>query len=104
MKISHIELRHIIRKTLLESFGPSADDWYEFKKMALAGNNIGCARWIENVLDKMNGTTRQNRNTKKLSYILELEDVYMLIDYAKNKNVAEADLQKEFDVLLGARK
>lgn len=103
MKLPKRELRHIIRKILIESFTPNAQDWYDFQKMARAGNDIGCARWMENILDKMNGTSPSTRHRVKLRYILELEDVYELIDYAKNKTVTDIELQSKFNALIGAR-
>ena len=103
MKITKRQLKQIIRKTITEAFDLKDYDWYDFQKMARAGNDIGCARWIENTLDKMNGSSPSTRNRVKLRYILEIEDVYELIDYAKNKNVTEIELQAKFNALIGAR-
>ena len=103
MRITKNKLSRIIRRVIAESYIMQPDDWYEFQKMARAGTDIGCARWIENALDKMNGSSPYTRNRVKLRYILELEDVYELIDYAKNKGITEIELQAKFDVLIGAR-
>jgi hypothetical protein len=103
MKITKRQLKKIIRKTISESFEIGDHDWYDFQKMARAGNDIGCAKWIENKLDKLNGSSPPTRSRVRLKYILELEDVYELIDYAKNKTVTELELQAKFNELIGTR-
>lgn len=103
MRITKNNLKRIIRRVIAETYIIQPDDWYEFQKMASARNDIGCARWMENTLDKMNGSSPSTRNRVKLRYILEIEDVYELIDYAKNKNITEIELQAKFDALIGVR-
>ena len=103
MIIKKGQLKQIIHKAISEAFDLKGYDWYDFQKMARAGNDIGCGRWLENIMDKLNGTSPYTRHRLNPKYILELEEVYELIDYAKNKNVTTDQLEAKFNVLIGAR-
>ena len=92
MKISKHQLRRIVRKVIVESYVEKGYGWHDFKMMASEGNYDGCFFWLEDHL-------RQRGD----DIVIDPEEVYALIEYASDETVTEAELEKEFNAIIGVK-